>query len=209
MNNRYGTSGTSEGEYQPGSNETVLVNKPGITNPEEMEMLEFNLLNELQTLLFDEIVFDQQISEQDLQNWHRRWLGSVYEWAVNYRNVNMSKGGFVFAAAHLIPKLMSDYETKYLTRFTPCNAMNREALAEALAICHVEFIIIHPFRDGNGRLGRLLVMIMALQAGLPPLDFDYIFKHKDDYIAAIHEGFAGDYEPMKSIFSAVLDLTEQ
>jgi cell filamentation protein len=209
MNNRYDTSGNTEGQYQPGSNKTVLLNKPGITNPEDMEMLEFQLLNVSQAHLFDDFGFDQQISQDDLRNWHRRWLDTVYEWAGNYRTVNMSKGDFAFAAAHLIPKLMSEYEAKYLARFTPCNTMNRETLIEALAVCHIEFIIIHPFRDGNGRLGRLLAMIMALQAGMPPLDFEYIVGNKGDYIRAIHAGHAGDYEPIKFIFSRVLDLTNQ
>lgn len=208
MSNRYDTPGT-EGQYQPGSNDEVLLNKLGITDPEEMGMLEFNFLSDLQTKLFDLIGVDERISANDLRNWHRWWLEIVYEWAGDYRAVNMSKGDFAFAAAHLIPKLMSEYEAKYLSRYTPCHEMDRGDLIEALAVSHVEFIIIHPFRDGNGRMGRLLAMVMALQAGMPPLDFEYISQHKDDYIAAIHAGHAGDYEPMKFIFSKVLDLTEQ
>lgn len=43
--------------------------------------------------------------------------------------------------------------------------------ALALAETHAELMLIHPFRDGNGRLGRLLATLMALQAGLPVLDF--------------------------------------
>lgn len=34
----------------------------------------------------------------------------------------------------------------------------------SLGIVHVEFIIIHPFREGNGRVARLLANLMALQA---------------------------------------------
>jgi len=78
-----------------------------------------------------------------------------------------------------------------------------------MAICHVEYIIIHPFREGNGRLGRLLTTVMALQAGMPALDFEPIEKNKDRYIEAIHAGHAGDYEPMKLIFSQILDCSLQ
>jgi cell filamentation protein len=207
MTNRYDISGNPQGQYQPGSNDTVLLNKHSITDPDEMEMLEFNLLTDLQTLLFDEISVDQQISADELQNWHKRWLGDIYEWAGNYRSVNMNKGGFQFAAAHRIPGLMSDYESKLLSRYTPCNTINHKALTEALAVCHVEFILIHPFRDGNGRLGRLLATIMAVQSDMPPLNFDYFFKHKDEYIAAIHAGHAENYGPMQSVFSRVLQST--
>ena len=46
---------------------------------------------------------------------------------------------------------------------------------------------MHPFREGNGRLARLLALLMALQAGLPPLDFSPLTgRGKRAYIAGIH-----------------------
>ena len=39
------------------------------------------------------------------------------------------------------------------------------------AAVHAEPILIHPFREGNGRCARLLATLMGLQAGLPALDF--------------------------------------
>jgi len=40
-----------------------------------------------------------------------------------------------------------------------------------MAVVHVELVLIHPFRDGNGRVARILSILMGLQAGLPALDF--------------------------------------
>ena len=136
-------------------------------------------------------------------------LGEIYEWAGNFRTVTMSKGGFPFAAVPQLPSLMEKFEQLYLKKYTPCNEINRDDLVEAMAICHVEFIIIHPFRDGNGRLGRLLTTVMALQAGKPVLDFEPVEKDKDRYIEAIHAGFDCNYEPMKLIFSEILDFSLQ
>ena len=48
---------------------------------------------------------------------------------------------------------------------------------------------------------------MALQAGMPVLDFESIEKNKDSYIEAIHAGHAGDYEPMKRVFLEVLKVS--
>ena len=45
------------------------------------------------------------------------------------------------------------------------------AIAAALAIVHAELILIHPFRDGNGRLARMLSTLMGLQARLPLWSF--------------------------------------
>jgi cell filamentation protein len=40
-----------------------------------------------------------------------------------------------------------------------------------LAVTHVELILIHPFREGNGRLARLLADVMAVQADRGLLDY--------------------------------------
>jgi len=85
--------------------------------------------------------------------------------------------------------------------------MNDEELIKAIAECHVEFIVIHPFREGNGRLGRVLSTVMALQADMPVLDFSILEKNNDRYFKAIHAGHAGDYEPMKLLFSDVLEYS--
>ena len=209
MADRYDTTGNPEGQYEPGSQELVLLNKLGITDLQEIEDIEFDYLIQFQVALFDELSIDQQISTEDLCEWHRRWLGEIYEWAGNFRTVTMSKGGFPFAAVPQLPSLMEKFEQQYLKKYTPCNEIKRDDLVEAMAICHVEFIIIHPFRDGNGRLGRLLTTVMALQAGKPVLDFEPIEKDKVRYIKAIHAGFDCNYEPMKLIFSEILDFSLQ
>ena len=209
MADRYDTSGSPEGQFQPGSEDRVLLNKLGIQDPQEMEGLEFDRLVQFQSELFEDLSMDQQITVNDLCDWHRRWLEPVYEWAGNFRTVTMSRDGFPFAAVPQLPKLMQKFGQEYLDIYTPCNAMNRDELVEAMAICHVEFIVIHPFRDGNGRLGRLLATVMALQAGMPVLDFEPIEKDKGRYIEAIHAGHAGDYEPMRRVFSEVLDFSLQ
>ena len=66
---------------------------------------------------------------------------------------------------------MAEFERDELAVSTPCEGMDRDRLVSALAHTHGELVIIHPFREGNGRCARLLAWLMALQAGLPPLDF--------------------------------------
>jgi cell filamentation protein len=100
----------------------------------------------------------------------------------------MGKGGFFFAAAPQIPRLFVDFENECLARFTPCSSCTDEALIKAIALTHVEFILIHPFREGNGRLSRLLADVMAVQAGRPPLDYSIWEASKDAYFAAINQG---------------------
>ncbi|WP_373419697.1 MULTISPECIES: Fic family protein [Enterobacter] len=43
------------------------------------------------------------------------------------------------------------------------NVLPRSELVAFLAECHVEFILIHLFRDGNGRLSRLLFDVLSYE----------------------------------------------
>ena len=76
----------------------------------------------------------------------------------------------------------------------------------ALAETHVELVLIHPFREGNGRLARVLTTLMALQAGLPLLDFSAIAdQKKESYFAAVRAGLDRNYEPMGKILAEVIE----
>jgi cell filamentation protein len=100
---------------------------------------------------------------------------------------------------------MQEFERDVLARYTPCSFDNLENVLEALAITHCELVLIHPFRDGNGRVSRLLSQLMALQAGLPLLNFSVIKgKQREAYFSAVRSGIERDYAPMIEIFRKVV-----
>jgi cell filamentation protein len=154
------------------------------------------------------VVEDQIITVAELSEWHRKWLGNIYEWAGQERSVNMSKGDFHFATVAQIPRLLAELDKKYLSVYTPCQGFNESRLVEAIAIVHVELILVHPFREGNGRLSRLLANVMALQAGWPELDFSAWDAASEDYFAAIRAGMDCNYEPLKALVKQVLNDSE-
>ena len=78
MSDKYDTSQSPEGQYQPGSIDKVLLNKLGITDSVDMDEVELGLLDQLAVALLDEIEVDQHIYAKDLCEWHRRWLGNVF-----------------------------------------------------------------------------------------------------------------------------------
>ena len=203
MNNRYDVAG-DQGTFEPGSGDQVLLNKLGITDPEEMDEVELHLLEQLYQAVLVEDLPDRTLRVADLKTWHRRWLGNVYAWAGVERSVNMGKDDFQFAAAAQVPRLLTVFERDCLARFTPCPDCDDAELAEAVAITHVEFILIHPFREGNGRLSRLLADVMVVQAGHEPLDYSAWDADKPVYFGAIHAGMAGDYAPMQRLVEVAL-----
>jgi cell filamentation protein len=208
MTDLYDTSNLIEDQYEPGSNGTVLRNLLGIKDKAELEHVEeerFERLMEEVTTRFDS---DHRFTAQDILWLHKFWLDGVFPWAGAYRTVNIGKGGFMFAAAAHVPELMRQFENDQLARLTPCRFEQIEDVVSALAEVHVELILIHPFQDGNGRIARLLSVLMGLQAGLPPLDFSELREVKrDKYFAAVQAGMDRDYKPMERIFNGVIEWT--
>ena len=208
-NNRY--SVPENEDFEPGSNDQVLKNLLRIKDKDTIEHVEETELVRVGLELMELYSKDYQFTALDIQQIHELWLTEIYPFAGQYRTVSMSKAGFPFAAPNLINKLMTDLENKYLKQYTPCNFIG-EKLTEALGVVHVELIIIHPFREGNGRVARLLANLMAMQADYPALNFSSIDKTVslygfNKYIEAIHHGFSGNYESIKEIFSNILQTS--
>lgn len=206
----YSTEGLLEARFEPGSRNRVLRNLLGVRRRREMDRLEARELLRATEELAGQYDRDHRFTAGDLCHMHDVWLGGIYEWAGRYRSVNVGKGGFMFAAAARVPALMDELEAGPLTEHTPCRFDTDQEVARAVAVVHVEFVLIHPFREGNGRLARLLATLMALQADLPPLDFGAIRGRKrQEYFAAVRSGLDREYEPMERIFTGVIGRTRR
>ncbi len=186
----------------------VPKNLLGIKTLSELNRIENIALKQAEDLFFRKLVReDKRFTAKDVCNMHKVWFGNIYEWAGKYRSVDLEKDGFRFAHARHIPQLMADLENDLLAKYTPCVFKSKNEIIQALAETHTELVLIHPFREGNGRLARILSTLMALQAGLPPLDFTPIEKGKKKlaYFGAVQTGMGKDYEPMKKIFREVIE----
>jgi hypothetical protein len=75
---------------------------------------------------------------------------------------------------------------------------------EALAEVHARFEQIHPFLDGNGRTGRLVLNLVLVRLGYPPA---IIFKgNRRRYLAALQGADRDDHGPLGELFArAILD----
>ena len=203
---RYDVSELVEAQFEPGSRRRVLKNLLGIRRKREMDRVEaqeqLRALHELIKIYGK----SHRFTAADICRIHKIWLGNIYSWAGKYRRVNLTKEDFTFAAANQVARLMEELEKGPLREFTPCRFDTIERTAKALAVVHTELVLIHPFRDGNGRVARLLATLMALQAELPPLDFSSLkgYSRRKAYYAAIRAGLDRDYKPMEDVFSGVI-----
>lgn len=136
------------------------------------------------------------------------WLGGLYEWAGEYRTVEMSKGGFTWPPAHLVPRNMAAFENEQLARNTPCRPAPLAEVAHGIAEVHAELLLIHPFREGNGRLARWLADLMALQAGFPLPVYRLSGRgskaERTRYLKGVVRGYYHDYAPLRDYFTEAL-----
>lgn len=206
---RYKTTHLIEDQYEPGSNGRVLKNKLAITSPDKMDDAEAIALKDATDKLVRKFDKAHRFTSADICSFHKIWLDKIYEWAGKYRQVNVSKGDFPFAAAIHISSLMTQFERDILDLNTPCNFEDRNEVIHALAETHIELVLIHPFREGNGRVARILTTLMALQAGLPLLNFGLItVERKKEYFAAIQAGLDKNYQHMEKLFSVIIERSD-
>ena len=206
---KYQASGI-EAEQEEGAEQGVLKNLLGIKIRTELDQVENVALKQAEDIFFKKLVSrDRRFTARDLYNMHKIWLGKIYKWAGKSRDVDLTKG-IKFAHAKHVPGLMESFEKECLAKNTPCIFDSREKVIAALAKVHTELILIHPFREGNGRLARVLSTLMALQAGLPPLDFSPIEKGegRQKYFEAVKQGWVKkNYRLMEKVFEEIIEKT--
>ncbi len=96
-----------------------------------------------------------------------------------------------YAVEPKMAELLQDYEKD-----------NRN-IVEKLAEFHIRFESIHPFIDGNGRTGRLLVNLELMKAGYPPIDIK--FTDRKRYYDAFDEYHIKGKDAMVKLFAEYLN----
>ncbi len=150
-----------------------------------------------------------QISEKVIKDIHYLVLADKKEDRGIYRRIPVR----IMGAAHepvqpylIIPK-MEELLEQYKN--------SKEDIVTRLARFHIEFEGIHPFIDGNGRTGRLLVNLELIKAGYPPIDIKFTDRLKyyeafDEYhmkhnISAMADMFARYLNQRLDLYLSILD----
>lgn len=116
----------------------------------------------------DELVKDKApMSESIIKQIHFLVLADKKDDRGTYRRVPVR----IMGAKHepVQPYLIQPRMEQLLIDF----AESTEHIVTKLARFHIEFESIHPFIDGNGRTGRLLVNMEFMKAGIPPIDIKF------------------------------------
>jgi Fic family protein len=120
------------------------------------------------------------------------WIGGV----------DPSSAEYVGPPADQVPGLLDDL----------CRFMNRDDISPVAqaAIAHAQFETIHPFGDGNGRVGRCLIQVLFRRRGLaprflPPVSI-VLGSNKDAYISGIEAFRIGKVDSWVGYFAGATEL---
>ena len=188
---------------RPGAQGELLPNLLGLKTGEEVALAEFEGFLRAEILLTEALTKRTKFTSAYILKIHRLALGHLYAFAGKYREVNISKGGFPFAASRFLAQTMRAFEEEILTKL-PDTYRSKELLIQDMAVVHGELLLIHPFREGNGRTARILANLMARKQGYAALEFGKVGeKEFAFYVAAVQKAAEKDYSKMVTFITAV------
>lgn len=136
---------------------------------------------------------ETNISAKLILDVHKIAFEELYEWAGKWRNVNVIVGQLAppqpSQVVHLMYQFIDNLNHKISVSKT------QKEIIETLVYAHYEFVKIHPFNNGNGRTGRLIMNLVAMAFGFKPLE---LYKREGEsrkiYIESLQQADKGNFE---------------
>lgn len=156
-----------------------------------------NLANVTEYLLQDQ---GQVLSIELILNLHKILLTHIRDdWAGRFRRNKewVRVGTHIGANPEFTSGLMDELVTSY-------NKSDDKYFLDKIAWFHAEFETIHPFSDGNGRIGRVIINQQLMKLGYPPIIIPNKGKRTDYYPAFDAYRIKGRYDEFTNLFAGLL-----
>lgn len=176
----------------------ISINYLKTTNQSLIELNEDKKLLEVYSYLVENFDISKSFDFQTVKQWHKMIFENIYPFAGDLRTVEMSKGLGIeswtwrLTFLNAIPDLNSLIKRVSFKQYD-----DLDLISEDLSMLICDFLFIHPFREGNGRISRLLCDILLAKNGFPMIGLD--LKRGDNYIERIHAGYNCNYKPMMEL----------
>lgn len=134
---------------------------------------------------------------------HSIAFSELYEWAGKWRTTQVVVGQLTPPQPTQVLQLM--YQFIDHLNFKINNSITLQEHLETMTFAHYEFVRIHPFNNGNGRTGRIVMNLVALKFGYRPLELYY--RQGDSrkiYIDAMKAADNGNFEPLMTLIKKEL-----
>jgi len=144
---------------------------------------------------------NEELSVEKILDYHRILLDNINnDWAGRFRAGRewVKVGNILGANPDFVPSLMGDLVKNY-------NNNSKELyFLDNIAYFHAEFETIHPFCDGNGRIGRVLINQQLQKLGLPPIIVPNKNKHSDYYSLFVRYSSTMKFDGFTEVFANLL-----
>ena len=171
----------------------ALENKLGITDSAQLAREEERISKKKAAELFENGILDtlKEGSFDALKSIHKYLFEDIYDFAGKVRTVNIAKGNFRFAPVMYLDAALANIDKMPQNTF------------EKIIEKYVEMNIAHPFREGNGRSGRIwLDLIFKTELGMV---VDWSKVDKEDYLLAMERSPIRDTEIKAVLKTALTD----
>lgn len=151
-------------------------NKLSITDPLELHAIENELLIEAYELFYSRLDKETIFDETYFITLHKATFSPLYDWAGEYRTLEMSKGDSRFCLAaylHESSKKIFDALSRDELIYRG-DSLSIKEFAHKLAYYKCELIALHPFYELNGRITRMFFDMIAAYNGYQFIDYSGI-----------------------------------
>ena len=172
-------------------------NKLGIVDKEIINEFEAKGIGLAELFVF-QLDSETKISTQLILEIHKIAFSDLYDWAGSWRKNQVIVGQLVPPEPKHVLQLM--YQFIDNLNFKVDHANTELEKIECVLYAHYEFIRIHPFNNGNGRTGRILMNLVLLKFGYKPVALYY--REGDSrrkYIEAMKAADKGDFLPLENL----------
>jgi cell filamentation protein len=139
-----------------------------------------------------------------LQAIHKHIFQDVYQWAGEFRAVNIGKAGDLFALKeHIVSCLDKTFAELRQERHLRGAGLDRFALRGSHYLGEIN--AVHPFREGNGRTQREFIRQLAVRNGY---ELDWSRVSKEQMIEASKRSFRRDDLVLEQVLRSALDQSE-
>ncbi|XP_075070073.1 protein adenylyltransferase FICD isoform X2 [Mixophyes fleayi] len=141
------------------------------------------------------------VTTDDILEIHRRVLGYVDPVEAGRFRTNQ-----VFVGHHIPPhpRDVDKHMQEFVQWLNSEDAMNLHPV-EFAALAHYKLVYIHPFVDGNGRTSRLLMNLILMQAGYPPITIRK--EQRSEYYLVLELANEGDVRPFIRFIAKCAETT--
>lgn len=151
-----------------------------------------------------------EITPEIIIRLHKESFGWIFpDWAGKYRTIRVEFSGKEAVLPHKISELMINMCFDLKARLKHLNSGKNnyvEEIVELLSWFQHQLVWIHPFQDYNGRVARMLTILILFKLNLPPIEIKAeTGLARKRYLGAMYAADNGDYSKLENLISKALN----